>query len=101
MVHAVFVRSPYAHARIDSLDVQAALRVPGVAAVFTFESLARWMRPLPLFGSIPPRLQERVAITSKQSAQFPLASEIVRFAGEAVAMVVAASRHAAENGAEE
>ena len=33
-LHAVFVRSPHAHARIGSVDVSAALRIPGVVGVF-------------------------------------------------------------------
>ena len=69
LLHAVFVRSPHAHARVVALDPAPARVVAGVVAVFTFQTLERWMRPLPLLGAIPPLLQERVAVTMKQSAQ--------------------------------
>ena len=39
MLHAVFMRSPYAHAKITSIDVSAAREQPGVVAVFTGEDL--------------------------------------------------------------
>ena len=54
MLHAAFVRSPHAHARITAIRTEAAQRLPGVAHVFTFADLERWMKPLPLFGAIPP-----------------------------------------------
>ena len=100
LLHAVFVRSPHAHARVVALDPAPARAVAGVVAVFTFQTLERWMRPLPLLGAIPPLLQERVAVTMKQSAQYPLARDRVRYVGEIVAMVVGTSRQAAETGAE-
>jgi aerobic carbon-monoxide dehydrogenase large subunit len=100
LLHAAFLRSPHAHARIVALDPAPARTVTGVVAVFTFETLGRWMRPLPLLGAIPPLLQQRVAVTMKQSAQYPMARDRVRYVGEIVAMVVAESRHAAENGIE-
>ena len=40
-LHAVFVRSPHAHARIGRIDVSAALHVPGVVAVWTGADMAR------------------------------------------------------------
>ena len=61
MLHAAFVRSPHAHARITAVRTEAARRLPGVAHVFTFADLERWMKPLPLFGAIPPGLAARVA----------------------------------------
>jgi carbon-monoxide dehydrogenase large subunit len=51
MLHAAFLRSPHAHARIARIDAGAARRVPGVAHVFTFADLARWMKPMPLWTS--------------------------------------------------
>ena len=45
MLHAAFVRSPHAHARIAGLRVEAAARRPGVFRVLTFADLARWMKP--------------------------------------------------------
>jgi len=52
--------------------------VPGVVAVFTFETLARWLRPLPRFGGVPPLLEEQVRFAVKEAAQYPLASDVVR-----------------------
>src|SRR5690348_4871996 len=75
MLHAAFVRSPHGHASVRAIDVEAAKRVSGVEAVLTFESLKQWMRPLPVFGAIPPGLQKAIDITSKQSAQYPLAQD--------------------------
>src|SRR5512134_1040821 len=69
MLHVAFVRSPYAHARITAIRTEAAKRLPGVAHVFTFADLDRWMKPLPLFGAIPPGLSARVAVTMKQVGQ--------------------------------
>ena len=45
MVHLAFVRSPYAHARIDGIDCTAASALDGVARVVTGPELARWMTP--------------------------------------------------------
>src|SRR5260370_33848005 len=56
MLHAAFVRSPHAHARITRIRTAAAKALPGVAAVFTFADLERWVKPLPLFGAPPPVL---------------------------------------------
>ena len=56
MLHAAFLRSPHAHARIAGMRTQAAVAMPGVARVFAFADLERWMKPLPLFGAVPPGL---------------------------------------------
>src|SRR5262245_33688147 len=69
MLHAAFVRSPYAHARITGIRTEAARRLPGVAQVFTFADLERWMKPLPLFGAIPPGLAARARGTIGQIGQ--------------------------------
>ncbi len=97
MHHAAFLRSPHGHARVRAVDVSAAASLPGVRGVFTYDSFARWMKPLALFGAVPPRLAERVAITVKNVPQYPMARDTVRYVGEIVAMVVADNRHLAEN----
>src|SRR5260370_26616462 len=56
MLHAAFVRSPHAHPRVPRIRTAAAKALPGVAAVFTFPDLERWIKPLPLFRAPPPRL---------------------------------------------
>jgi len=100
MLHAAFVRSPHAHARIAAIRTEAARRLPGVAHVLTFADLERWMKPLPLFGAIPPGLSARVAVTMKQPHQLALCRDETRHVGEIVAMVLAGSRAVAEDGCE-
>jgi carbon-monoxide dehydrogenase large subunit len=100
MLHAAFVRSPYAHARITAIRTEAARRLPGVAHVFTFADLERWMKPLPLFGAVPPGLAARVAVTMRQIGQVAMCRDEVRHVGEIVAMVLASSRAVAEDGCE-
>ena len=97
LLHAAFVRSPHAHARVRAIRSGAAARVPGVIAILAFNDLARWMKPLPTFGSPPPGLAERVEFSLKQAPQYPLARDTVRYVGEAVAVVVAESRYIAED----
>ena len=79
---AAFVRSPHAHARITGIDVGAALDVPGVVAIYTYEDLpGRLAEPLPLLIPHP-------ALTHGRTP-YPLANGEVNHVGEAVAMVVA------------
>src|SRR5882672_3604033 len=96
MLHAAFVRSPYAHARIVGVRADEARALPGVVRVFTFADLEPWMKPLPLFGAIPPGLAARVDVTMKQVPQLAMARDRVFFVGEIVAMVLATSRAQAE-----
>src|SRR2546425_8587745 len=53
MLHAAFLRSPHAHAVVKTIHTAAAAAAPGVARVFTFCGLDRWMKPLPPFGAVP------------------------------------------------
>ena len=93
----VFLRSPYAHARIVSIDTSAAREMPGVIAVITGADLAQ-AGVKPLAASIPfPRPDGKPAATAPRRA---LAHETVRFVGEAVAAIVAESRELATNAAE-
>lgn len=92
MAEAVFVRSPHAHARIRSIEVDDALASPGVIGVWTFDDLdAYFQRPLPPWFRHP-------AFRDVKSPT-PLAKGIVRHVGEAVAVVVAVDRHHAEDAA--
>jgi carbon-monoxide dehydrogenase large subunit len=93
MLHTAFLRSPYAHARITSIDVSRALEREGVVAIYTADDLGDYWKPGPLLVS-PPPVEE---ITFNERTQVPLAKDKVRFAGEPVAMVVAASRYLAED----
>src|SRR5205807_10308613 len=91
-LHGCFVRSPLAHARITGIDVETARRAPGVAAVYTAADLPFGDRDLPLLIPHP-------ALTHGRT-QRCLADAIVRYAGEAVAFVVAEDRYLAEDAAE-
>lgn len=91
MLHAAFVRSMHANARIAAIDVSAAGSVPGVRGVLTGHDIGTLNAPLPLLAPNP--------ALSAPRTQLPLAVERVRYVGEAVAMVVAESRYAAEDAA--
>ena len=93
MLHAAFLRSDLAHARIRSTDVGVARERPGVAAVYIADDLGEFWQPGPLLVPPPPVEQ----LEFHQRTQVPLAKEKVRHAGEAVAMVVAESRYLAED----
>jgi carbon-monoxide dehydrogenase large subunit len=97
LLHAAFLRAPYAHARLVAIRTEAAARMPGVARVFAFADLERWMKPLPLFGAVPPGLGARVAMQIRQTPQYALIRDRARYVGEIVAMVVADSRYRAED----
>jgi carbon-monoxide dehydrogenase large subunit len=79
---------------------EAAARLPGVARVLAFGDVARWMKPLPLFGAVPPGLAARVDVAMRQVPQLALCRDVVRHVGEIVAMVVAESRALAEDAGE-
>ncbi len=84
------VRSPHAHARVRDIDVLAALDVDDLVAIYTFEDLPDRMRqPLPLLIPHP-------ALTAPRT-QFVLANGEVNHVGEAVVLVVARTRYAAED----
>src|SRR5919109_4137259 len=97
LLHAAFLRSPHAHATIARIKTDAAKSMPGVVAVFTHADLARWMKPLPLFGAPPPGLAAAVKFEVRQAPQYALARDRVRYVGEIVAMVVAVDRARAED----
>jgi carbon-monoxide dehydrogenase large subunit len=91
-LESCLVRSPFAHARITSIDVNAARALPGVVAVYTAADLPFGATDLPILIPHPNLTQGRT--------QRCLASEVVRYAGEAVVFVVAESRYIAEDAAE-
>ncbi|MED5518249.1 MAG: molybdopterin cofactor-binding domain-containing protein, partial [Pseudomonadota bacterium] len=95
MLEAAFVRSPFAHASFGRIDTAAAAAMPGVVAVLTAADLPAEMREKRILLQVP-----HPAITYPVT-QMPLASHEVCFVGEAVAMVIADSRHRAEDAAEQ
>jgi len=90
-LHACFVRSPYPHAKILSIGIEAAKKSPGVVDIYTGKDLAQWTTPLrmapPIEGLHP------VEMTT-------LPIDKVRFHGDPVACVIATSRYLAEDAAE-
>jgi carbon-monoxide dehydrogenase large subunit len=92
MLHGAVLRSPYAHARINGIDVAQALALPGVYLVLTAADLGEAGGPLPLLIPHP-------ALTEPRT-QRALAVDEVRYVGEAVAFVVAESRYIAEDALE-
>ena len=93
MLHAAFLRSQVAHARIKSIDVSEALKRPGVVAVYTAEDLGPYWKPGPLLVP-PPPIPGSVFNTR---THVPLAKDTIRCAGEPIAIVVAESRYIAED----
>src|SRR2546422_9609727 len=101
-VYAAFVRSPHAHADVVAIDAAPARAVAGVLDVFTGRDLIAGG-----VGAIPTLIAERGGgIRNRDGSPFaepgwyPLASDRVRHAGEAVAVVVASTPAAARDGAQ-
>jgi carbon-monoxide dehydrogenase large subunit len=91
--HAAFVRSPLAHGVIRRIDASAALAMPGVGAVITAADIAATATAIP---KIPFR---RPNPTTAPYAQPVIATEVVRYMGEPVAMVLADAPERAEDAA--
>ncbi|RWH71043.1 xanthine dehydrogenase family protein molybdopterin-binding subunit [Mesorhizobium sp.] len=97
MKHAVFVRSPHAHAQIKKIDVQKAQGMPGVVGVLTGKELKAdgignlicgWM------------IHSKDGTPMKMGAWSPLAVDKVRYVGDAVVIVVADTKGQARDAAE-
>lgn len=106
VAHAVMVRSPHAHAAIKSIDTSQAQALPGVLAVLTAaDAMADDLRPIPhatgssKTGSDMP-LAHRDGSERLITQQWPLPLRRARFAGEAIAMVVAETPAQAQDAAE-
>ena len=93
MLHAAFVRSPEAHARITSIDTSAAVEHPSVRAVFTGEDI-QLAAPLPM-AWVPPGVEVRTP------EHWPLARGAVKHVGDPVAVVISDDRYAAVDAAEQ
>ena len=92
-LYVAMVRSTCANGRILGIETTSAVAQPDVIAVYTAADLGELGRQaLPLLIPNPNLTEPRT--------QFPLAAEYVHFVGEAVAMIVATSRYAAEDAAE-
>ena len=101
MLHAVFVRSPLAHARIRSVDLSRAAAAPGVALALSGAELCALLPPVPEGQiSLPSKWTSRVQHKFLNPQQPLLAHDKVRHVGEALAVIVAESRYPAEDAAE-
>src|ERR1700689_1208365 len=91
-LHACFVRSPHAHAKLQGFDTKTTLAMPGVHAVISAADLPEPMcnTPLPLLLPNP---------TLVGRTQLALARDEVCYVGQAVAVVVADTRYLAEDAA--
>ncbi|HEV7862280.1 MAG TPA: xanthine dehydrogenase family protein molybdopterin-binding subunit [Acidimicrobiia bacterium] len=87
IAEAAVVRSTEAHARIVSVDVSAALEMPGVVGVLTGDDVAALSRPFP-------------SAIGRAVEHWAAAVGVVRYVGEPVAVVVARDRYVAEDAAE-
>ncbi|HEY9548171.1 MAG TPA: xanthine dehydrogenase family protein molybdopterin-binding subunit [Kiloniellaceae bacterium] len=97
-VHAYFVRSPHAHARIKRVDTSAAAKAAGVIAVFTGADMAA-----DKVGSLPCgwTVTDRHGVAHKAPPHFPLARDKVRYVGDHVAVVIARTYAAAKEAGEQ
>jgi carbon-monoxide dehydrogenase large subunit len=91
--HACFIRSPYAHAKLQSIDAKVAMAMPGVHAVIAADDLPEPMRSQPM-----PMLLPNAALAAV-CTQHVLARDEVCYVGQAVAVVVADTRYIAEDAA--
>ena len=93
MLYAAMLRSPHAHAKINSIDTAAAKGAPGVVAVYTGTDTDGVLNPIPC-AWIPPESDVKAV------AHPALAIDVVRYQGDAVAVVVAENRYQAEDALE-
>ena len=88
MLHMAFKRSDIAHGKITSIDTKAAAAMDGVEAVYTGADIAKVLGPMPIGTPFPSPPHHAVAV------------DTVRYAGEAVAVVVASDRYVARDAAD-
>jgi aerobic carbon-monoxide dehydrogenase large subunit len=88
MHYAAFLRSPHAHAKIRSVDLSKARHASGVVLVLSGADVEGAIQPVPCAAQIP---------DMKSGSRPVLASDRVRFVGEAVAVVVATDRYVARD----
>ena len=88
MRHLAFKRSDIAHGTITSIDTSAAEKMDGVEAVYTGADIAKVLAPMPIGTPFP------------SPPHYAVAVDVVRYAGEAVAVVVASDRYVARDAAD-
>ncbi len=93
MLYGAIYRSPYAHARIQRIDLARARALPGVVAALSGAELPKFVRPIPT----PAYGVENPCLTVRRTSPTCLAIDKVRFVGEPLAIVVATDRYIAED----
>jgi len=89
-LHLAVLRSPFAHAKIKSINVSAALKIAGVVAVYTGKDLqSAWAAPMPCAWPVTPDM--------KNPPHFPLATDKVNYVGDGVAAVLATNESASRD----
>ncbi len=91
MLHMSILRSPYGHARINSINTEAARNHPGVVAVYTAEDLKGKVGNVPVAVPLPPFIDKGMG------RRGPLAEGKVRFYGDPVAVVIADDKYTARD----
>ncbi|GAC1465147.1 MAG: molybdopterin-dependent oxidoreductase [Ktedonobacteraceae bacterium] len=91
MLHMAVLRSPYGHARINSINTEAARTHPGVIAVYTAEDLKGKVGNIPVAAPLPPYIDKGMG------RRGPLAEGKVRFYGDPVAIVIADDKYTARD----
>lgn len=91
MLHMVVLRSPYGHARINSIDTTTARKHPGVVAVYTAEDLKGKVGDIPVAAPLPPHIDKGMG------RRGPLAEGKVRFYGDPIAVVIATDKYIARD----
>ncbi|HET9266221.1 MAG TPA: molybdopterin cofactor-binding domain-containing protein [Vicinamibacterales bacterium] len=90
LVHAAMLRSPHAHARLRRIDTSKAAKAPGVLAVYTGKDTAGVLKPMPCAWLIPN--------SDLKVAEYPcIATDVVRYVGDIVAVVVAETAYHAQD----
>ncbi|HCI82173.1 MAG TPA: carbon monoxide dehydrogenase [Ktedonobacter sp.] len=91
MLHMAVLRSPYGHARINSINTEAARQHPGVVAVYTAEDIKGKIGDIPVAVPLPPYIDKGMG------RRGPLAEGKVRFYGDPVAVVIAEDKYTARD----
>lgn len=89
LTHAVFLRSPYAHARIASVSIDTAKQCAGIVSVMTGADVAKIVKP---YVGVLTHIKGMCS-----APQYPMAVDIARWQGEPIAMVIAETRAQAED----
>src|SRR6266852_3598205 len=97
MTHAHFIRSPHAHAKVKGIDSSAAMKMPGVVGVLTGQEIVDDKVGNLICGWA---ITSKDGTPMKMGAWPAMAPETVRFAGQAVAVVIAETKNQAKDAAE-